>query len=184
MRVVLAIILGMLFGAVLYWTGASSPKKLIAMLRLEDLSLMKSIVFAIGFASVLLSLSSLLGFFDQSHLSVKGMDLGVITGGLLFGIGFGTVGTCPGTCVAASGSGGYKKAFSAVLGGLAGAWAFSMTYGFWRGLGLFSTLDWGKLTLFHISDRFPSVFQMGYVGLSIVGLLFIAAAWALPRGRT
>lgn len=51
MQIVLAIILVTIFGAVLYWVGASSPKKLIAMLRLEDLTLMKIIVFAIGFAS-------------------------------------------------------------------------------------------------------------------------------------
>ena len=183
MRVVLAIILGALFGAVLYRTGASSPKKLIAMLRLEDLELMKIIVFAIGLASVLLSLFSLLGLFNPEHLSVKSTNLGVITGGLLFGIGFGTVGTCPGTCVAASGSGGYKKAFSAVLGGLVGAWVFSITYGFWKGLGLFSAMDWGKLTLFRISDKFPSVFSIGYAGLLVVGLVFIAGALVLPGGH-
>lgn len=183
MTIVLAIILGTLFGAVLYRTGASSPKKLISMLRLEDLSLMKIILFAIGFASVLLSISGLLGFFNLDHLSIKGTNLGVIIGGLLFGIGFGTVGTCPGTCVAASGSGGYKKAVSAVLGGLVGAWVFSMTYGFWKNTGLFSAMDLGKRTLFHISDEFPSVFPVGFIGLLIMGLAFIATAFILPKGR-
>jgi len=143
MQIVLAIILGTIFGAVLYWVGASSPKKLIAMLRLEDLTLMKIIVFAIGFASVLLSVFSLLGWFNIGHLSVKAMNLGVVIGGLLFGIGFGTVGTCPGTCVAAAGSGGAKKAISAILGGLFGAWLFSVTYGFWKNIGLFQTMDLG-----------------------------------------
>lgn len=183
MNLVLAIILGGLFGAILYRTGASSPKKLIAMLRLENLSLMKMILFGIGLASVLLSLSGLLGFLNPDHLSVKGTNLGVLIGGLLFGIGFGTVGTCPGTCVAASGSGGYKKALGAVVGGLVGAWVFSMTYGFWKGLGLFSAWDWGKRTLFHISDEFPSVFSVGFPGLLLLGLAFLAIALLLPRGR-
>ncbi len=44
MQIVLAIILVTIFGAVLYWVGASSPKKLIAMLRLEDLTLRKIMV--------------------------------------------------------------------------------------------------------------------------------------------
>lgn len=180
MKIVLAIILGLLFGFVLYWVGASSPKKLIAMLRLENLSIMKIIVFGIGFASILLSVFSMLGLFNTGHLSVKGTNLGVIIGGLLFGIGFGTVGTCPGTCVAATGSGGFRKALSAVFGGLLGAWVFSITYGFWKGLGLFSTMDWGKLTLFKISDKYPSVLPFGYVGLLIVGILFIAVAFFLP----
>lgn len=183
MQIVLAIILGSLFGAVLYWVGASSPKKLIAMLRLEDLTLMKIIVFGIGFASVLLSVFGLLGWFNVGHLSVKTTNLGVVLGGLLFGIGFGTVGTCPGTCVAAAGSGGTKKAFSAILGGLLGAWLFSMTYGFWKNIGIFRIMDWGKLTLFQVSEKSPSVFSIGYVGLVIVGGLFILAACLLPAQK-
>ena len=102
MDIVLAIISGLLFGYALYLVGATSPKKIVSMLRLEDLTLMKTIVLAIGFASILLSLFSMPGLLNIGHLSVKTMNLGVITGGLLFGIGFGTVGTCPGTCVAAT----------------------------------------------------------------------------------
>ena len=79
------------------------------MLRLEDLSLAKIILFGIGFSSVLLSISSLLGIFDTSHLSIKTMNLGVIIGGLLFGVAFGAVGTCPGTCIGAVGSNGVKR---------------------------------------------------------------------------
>lgn len=183
MEIVLAIIIGSLFGYVLYWVGASSPKVLLSMLRLQDLTLMKIIVFAIGLSSVLLSAASLAGLIDIGHFSVKATNLGVITGGLLFGIGFGTVGTCPGTCVAATGSGGYGKAVSAVIGGLLGAWVFSMTYAFWKGVGLFDYLDFGKITIFKISDKFPSVFDMGYTGLMILGVLFIAAAFFIPEGR-
>lgn len=141
---------------------------------------MKIIVFGIGSASVLLSVFSMLGFFNPAHLSVKGANFGVIIGGLLFGIGFGTVGTCPGTCVAATAGGGFRKALSAVLGGLLGAWVFSMSYGFWKNLGLFSIMDWGKMTLFQISDQYPSVFSLGYVGLLIVGIIFIGIAFFLP----
>lgn len=180
MRLVLAMILGYLFGYVLYLTGASSPKKLIAMLRLQELTLMKIILFGIGFASTLLSIAALLGIFNTDHVSIKSMNLGVVTGGVLFGIGFGTVGTCPGTCVAATGSGGYKKAFGSVIGGLLGAWTFSMTYGFWKDMGLFSALDVGKITLFQIADKYESVFSFGYTGLLAVGILFMAAAFLLP----
>ena len=108
------------------------------------------------------------------------MNLGVIIGGLLFGIGFGTVGTCPGTCVAATGSGGYKKAVSAVLGGLIGAWLFSITYALWKNIGLFSTLDLGKRTLFHISDAYDSVFSIGFMGLLIVAILFMVLGFLFP----
>lgn len=183
MLIVLAIITGALFGAALYRVGASSPKRLIAMLRLEDLVLMKIIVFAIGFSSVLLSVFSLLGIFNLGHIHVKATNLGVVIGGLLFGVGFGTVGTCPGTCVAAAGSGGARKAVGAILGGLFGAWIFSVTYGFWKRLGIFKIMDLGKLTLFRISDKYPSVFPLGYWGLLIVGIIFILIAVFLPCGK-
>ncbi len=184
MKIILAIILGALFGFALYLTGASDPKKLLLMLRLQDLELMKIIVFGIGFASVLLSITISLGIFDLSHLSIKATNLGVILGGLIFGVGFGYAGTCPGTCVAAMGTDGVKRAIAAVIGGLVGAFLFSVTYIFWKNAGLFDTFNYGKITLFHLSDRFDSVFQLGSTGLLITGVLFMAAAWIIPvKGR-
>lgn len=184
MQIILAIVMGALFGLALYLVGASDSKKLLSMLRLENLTLMKIIVFAIGFSSVLLFLANALGVFDASHLSIKTANLGVVVGGLLFGVGFGWVGTCPGTCVAASSSGAGKKALMAVAGGLAGAFAFSVTYGFLEEIGLFSAMNWGKLTLFSLSEKYPSVFNLGYTGLLFTGILFMAAAYFLPsKGR-
>lgn len=183
MENVLAIILGILFGYVLYYVGASSPKKLISMLRLQRLTLMKIIVFGIGFASILTSIFCMLGWFNIDHFSIKATNLGVIVGGLIFGIGFGTVGTCPGTCVTAAGSGGAKKAVSAILGGLFGAWIFAMTFGFWDRIGMFRTMDFGKITLFHISDKYPSVLPFGYWGLLIIGLIFVIFAIILPEKK-
>lgn len=180
MEIILAVIMGALFGLALYLVGASDSKKLLSMLRLENLTLMKIIVFAIGFSSVLVSGANALGVFDVSHLSIKTANLGVIVGGLIFGLGFGWAGTCPGTCVAASSSGAVKKALTAAVGGLTGALVFSLTYGFWEELGLFSVLDMEKLTLFSVSEEFPSVFALGYTGLFITGILFMTAAYFLP----
>ena len=64
--------------------------------------------------SVLLCIFYGFGWFDVSHLSVKPLHLGVVIGGLIFGLGFGSVGTCPGTCVAGAMTGGFKKAISAM----------------------------------------------------------------------
>ncbi|MGG7145786.1 YeeE/YedE thiosulfate transporter family protein [Clostridium butyricum] len=180
MKIILAIILGGFFGFALSYVGATVFKNIIKMLRLEDLSLAKLILFAIGFSSVLLSISSMIGLFDISHLSVKSMNLGVIIGGSIFGIAFGSVGTCPGTCIGAVGSNGIKKAFSTVLGGLFGAFAFSLSYAYLKDLGLFESLNMGKLTLFNVSEKFPSVFNVGFMGMLLVGVLFMIAGYLLP----
>lgn len=181
-NILLAVLLGGFFGFALYYVGATGFSHISKMLRLEDLSLAKIILFAIGFSSVLLAVSALLGIFDVSHLSVKTMNLGVIIGGLIFGIGFGGAGTCPGTCVGSVGGVfGIKKAISAVIGGLFGAFTFSMLYGTFKDMGLFNALNYGKITLFNISDKYPSVFNTGYIGLLIIGIFFMLGAYFLPK---
>ncbi len=180
MVLLLGILLGGLFGFALYYVGAANSKKLINMLNLQDLSLMKIILFAIGFSSVLLSIATFLGIFDISHLSIKTTHLGVIVGGLIFGIGFGWAGTCPGTCAAATTSEDSKKAISAVIGGLLGAFLFSLSYGFLKDLGLFQAMNLGKLTLFNISVKYPSFLQIGFTGLFVMGLLIMLVAVLLP----
>ena len=181
MEIILAILLGGFFGFALSYVGATVFKNILKMLRLEDLSLAKIILFAIGFGSVLLAITAILGIFDISHLSVKSMNLGVIIGGLLFGIAFGAVGTCPGTCVGAIGSSSIKKAVSAILGGLLGAFAFSLSYGYFKGVGLFDILDMGNLTLFNVSDKYPAVFNIGFGGLLVVGIVFMVLGYILPK---
>ena len=54
MIIILAIILGTAFGFALDQAKASDPEKIINMLRLKDFHLMKVILFAIGFSSLLL----------------------------------------------------------------------------------------------------------------------------------
>lgn len=181
MEILLAILLGGLFGFALSYVGATGFKNIIKMLRLEDLSLAKIILFAIGFSSILLSLSAMLGIFDISNLSIKTMNLGVIVGGLIFGVAFGAIGTCPGTCIGAIGSNGIKKAISAILGGLVGAFAFSTSYGYLKELGLFDALNIGKITLFNISEKYPSIFNVGFIGLLVVGAIFMIIAYLIPK---
>lgn len=141
---------------------------------------MKVIIFAIGVASLLISLSSFIGIFDITHFSVKTTHLGVVIGGLIFGIGFGWAGSCPGTCVAGSSSGGLRKAIAVIIGGLLGAFAFSLSYEVLADLGIFKAMNLGKLTLFSISDKYPSVIPIGMTGLMILGIVFMAIGFILP----
>lgn len=181
MNIFLAIILGGFFGFSLYMVGATTNAKILKMLRLEDLTLAKIILFAIGFSSVLLSVTGILGIFDVSHLSIKSMNLGVILGGLIFGVGFGMAGTCPGTCVGAVGGvKGLKKAIVAVVGGLFGAFTFTIFYEKLNNMKLFTTLDFGRLTLFSLSEKYPSVFNIGFIGLLVLGIIFMIGAYILP----
>lgn len=175
-----AIVLGALFGGALYYVGASNPRKLLKMLRLEDLTIMKIILFAIGFSNVLMALAVFLGIFNIGHLSIKTMNLGVVIGGLIFGLGFGLLGTCPGTCMAAAGSFGIRQALATVKGGIFGALAFSLSYGWLEKNGLVNSMNYGKLTIFNLSKKFPAVLNIGFEGLLFIGLVLMAVAVYLP----
>ncbi|MDO5294485.1 MAG: YeeE/YedE thiosulfate transporter family protein [bacterium] len=178
--IILAIFLGGFFGFSLYFVGASNPANILSMLRLKKLRLMKVIVFAIGFGAFLVGLTGLFGVFPVTHFNVKTTNLGVIVGGLIFGIGFGYGGTCPGTAVAGIADVAYKKSISAVLGGLLGAFVFAISYKAIASTGLFSALAVGKVTLFHISDNYSSIFRIGMPGLLMLGVCFMGIGYFLP----
>lgn len=180
MDLFIGLVTGALFGAALYLAGAASPVKMREVLRLEDLTIFKIILFAIGLSNVLLFVFNMVGILDLSNLSVKTMHLGVIVGGLIFGVGFGMVGSCPGTAFAAIGTNIYKQALMIAFGGIIGSMIFALMYGGFVDMGIFDAMNIGKLTLFKISDKYPSVTEIGYAGLLMMGVVFMAVAWFVP----
>ncbi|MCV6627046.1 MAG: hypothetical protein OIF38_13165, partial [Cellvibrionaceae bacterium] len=87
MKIVLAIVLGTLFGFVLQRVGATDSRVIWGMLTLKDLRLAKTILFAIGVSSFLMFLGIQLGMIDGGHMSVKSAYYGVLIGGVLLGLG-------------------------------------------------------------------------------------------------
>ncbi|MBE9530650.1 MAG: hypothetical protein IMF00_05210 [Proteobacteria bacterium] len=71
MQIILAILTGGLFGFVLHRVGAANPQNIINMQRLKDFHLIKVILFAIGFSSLILFLLLFLGLIDEGHINVK-----------------------------------------------------------------------------------------------------------------
>jgi uncharacterized membrane protein YedE/YeeE len=182
MEVFLAIFLGTLFGFVLHRVGASNPENILNMLRLTDLNLMKAIVLAIGLSSIGLFLLMTAGAIDSGHLSVKDSYVGVIIGGAILGLGFGSAGYCPGTGLAGLGD-GRRDAVAFVLGGLVGAFGYMVTYPAWKASGLLDPIAGGKTTLAVTgNDAYGALLTgvPGWVVALVIGLVFVAIAWALP----
>jgi hypothetical protein len=181
MTIVLAIILGILFGFALQRVGATNPQNIINMMRLTDLHLMKAIFFAIGISSTLLFLLMTLGVIDAGHLSVKSSYIGVIVGGALLGLGFALAGYCPGTSLTALAD-GRKDALFFVGGGLVGALIYTLVYGSIKGSWLFNTIAGGKVMLATGSDKFQALLPMipGTLLAAVIGIIFMLIAWKLP----
>lgn len=180
--ILLAIVIGAAFGAVLDRVGASNPTRINTMLNLTDLTLAKSILLAIGVGSVLMFGGQMLGLVDVGHMSVKTAYLGVFLGGLMLGAGWAVSGFCPGTGVVAAAS-GRKDALFFIAGGLLGAAAYMVTYPSWKASGLLDKIAGGKVTL----GAVPGAKYEGLTALPgdvvgiVLGLGFIALAFALPE---
>lgn len=180
--IILAIIIGGAFGFVLDRVGATNPGLIIRMLNLTDLHLMRTILLAIGVASVLMFAGLMTGLVAPGHLDVKTAYIGVFVGGLLLGAGFAISGFCPGTGLTSVAT-GRKDALLFVLGGLLGAALYMASYAWVAETGLLAEIAGGKSTLGGIPDAgYPALFAGlpgDWIGI-VLGIAFIAIAAALP----
>ncbi|MEO9774613.1 YeeE/YedE thiosulfate transporter family protein [Roseibium sp.] len=182
MEILLALVIGGAFGAVLDRVGASNPNVIGRMLALTNLNLMKAILLAIGTGSVLMFAGQMLGIVDVGHMSVKAAYLGVLVGGLLLGFGWALAGYCPGTGLVAAGA-GRRDAFAFIAGGLLGAAAYMATYPAVKATGLLDSILGGKVTL----GTVPGADYAALTGLPgdvlgiVLGLVFVVVAFMLPE---
>lgn len=185
MQIILAIILGTLFGFVLHRVGASNPQRIVDMLRLKDFHLMKAILFGIAVASTLLFVGMSIGIIEPSHLSVKTSYWGVIIGGLILGLGWAIAAYCPGTGVAALGE-GRKDAIFFVLGGFVGAFIYMLIFSSVKTAGLLESVLGGKSTLALTESPYPALLDNmpGIAVALIIAIVFGFIAWLLPKSAS
>jgi uncharacterized protein len=163
-----ALLVGLAMGVLLQRVGASSPALIARNLRLENLSIIKFMATAIGVGTIVVYLA---GLWLPMHFEIRpAYVLGVLGGGLVFGVGFGLGGYCPGTCVVGLGE-GRKDALLAVLGGVFGALAFTLLFEALLAP-IVKVLDLGKLTLAGVL-HLPTLL----VAVLLGGLFLAAVAW-------
>jgi uncharacterized protein len=168
-----ALLVGLAMGVLLQRVGASSPALIARNLRLENLSIIKFMATAIGVGTVVVYLA---GLWLPMHLDIKpAYVLGVLAGGLVFGVGFGVGGYCPGTCVVGLGE-GRKDALWALVGGIFGALVFTLVYDALLAP-VVKLLDLGKLTLAG-ALHLPALLVA-----ALLGAVVLAAVTWLPTER-
>ena len=140
----LGLITGIFFGFFLQKGQALKYDKQLGMLRFKDFTVLKVMVSAI-----LVGMAGIYFFVDigLGELSLKPTVLGAnIIGGLIFGLGWGMLGYCPGTAVGAISEGRLDAFWGGVLGMLVGAGIFAEAYTFLKD-NLLRWGDLGKLTI-------------------------------------
>jgi uncharacterized membrane protein YedE/YeeE len=119
------LITGILFGFFLQKARVLRYDKQIAAVRLIDMTIVKFMLSAVlvGMVGVYL-----LYDFGLAKLSVKPTLLAAnIIGGIIFGLGWGLLGYCPGTSLGALGEGRWDAVWG-ILGMVAGAAVFALVY--------------------------------------------------------
>lgn len=125
-QLVLSLFLGIIFGILLQKGGATRYDIILEQLLLQDFTVLKIMLAAAvtGMLGIYLMKS-----FGWVRLHPKTGSVGMtVIGGLLFGIGFATLGYCPGTIAGAIGQGSLDALIGGLIGILIGSGLFAVIY--------------------------------------------------------
>jgi uncharacterized protein len=137
------LVTGLLFGFLLQKGRVLRYDKQLGALRLRDMTIVKFMLSSVivGMVGVYL-----LHDFGLAKLSIKATILGpVILGALIFGLGWGLLGYCPGTSMGALGE-GRLDALWGILGMIVGAGIFAEAYPLLQKT-VYTWGDLGRITL-------------------------------------
>jgi uncharacterized membrane protein YedE/YeeE len=168
-QLALGLLFGIIFGFLLQKGGVAKYHVLVGVLLLEDFTVVKVMLTAITVGAV--------GVFAMHALGLVKLHVkptryaGNIVGGLIFGVGFGLLGYCPGTGAAALGQGNWD-AIAGIAGLMIGSYLFAEASG-WLDKTLMKVGDRGKLMLPELVGLRLPVFLVIFVPLLIAGLIVI-----------
>lgn len=143
-QLVIGLCIGIVFGFLLQKGGATRYDVIIGQLLFTDFTVVKIMLSAVITGMVGVHLLRSLGL-AQLHPKPGSWGSSAI-GGLIFGVGFGTLGYCPGTVAGAVGQGSLDALFGGVVGILIGAGLFASVYSRLSQL-ILRKGDFGELTL-------------------------------------
>lgn len=124
-QLALGLIFGACFGFLLQKGGVTRYSVILGQLLLEDWTVLKVMLTAVIVGSVGVHILIAMGLATGHR---KSASFGkVVVGGLIFGLGFGLLGYCPGTGMGAVGQGSLD-AIAGVLGMILGAASFAAVY--------------------------------------------------------
>jgi hypothetical protein len=120
------LLMGIMFGFLLQKGGATKYDVIIGQLLLADFTVVKIMLSAVVVGSIGVHFLRNMGI---AQLHPKPGSIGsTVIGGLIFGVGFGILGYCPGTMTGAVGQGSLDALFGGIAGMFIGAGIFSEIY--------------------------------------------------------
>ncbi|HMA68260.1 MAG TPA: YeeE/YedE thiosulfate transporter family protein [Candidatus Mcinerneyibacterium sp.] len=126
LQLFIALLAGIVFGFLLQKGGVSNYNIILGQLLLTDFTVIKIILTAIVVGMIGIYTMKSMGMV-QLHPKNGSFGMSVI-GGLIFGVGFATLGYCPGTISAAVGQGNLDALIGGIIGIILGAAIFAQWY--------------------------------------------------------
>ncbi len=166
-----ALVAGLIFGAILQAARIDNFDKVAKFTALRDLTVLRFLLVAVGVGLMVLMPLIVFGF---ASFHIKPLLLvGIVVGGILFGIGMAILGYCPGTAIIALGNGSLD-ALIGLIGGLTAGALFTLAYPYLKDF-LGPLLDKPHI---YLSTPWANI-----VLALVVGSVLVALAWALREPR-
>ncbi len=170
MNFIVAMIIGIFFGAILEQAGFSTSKKLVGLFYGYDFTVLR-VFFTAGLVAMLgvIALDHF-GLLDVSLMYINPTFLwSAIGGGLIMGLGFVIGGFCPGTSICAA-SIGKIDAMIFIGGTIAGVFIFGEGYPLFENF--YKAADMGSPQMFQTLGISQSLFAFLFVALGLISFWF------------
>ena len=165
------LIIGIIFGFLLQKGGVSKYDIIMGQLRLTDFTVVKIILTAIVVTMLGISF-----FYPKGIIEVKtkgGSIKNAIIGGLLFGLGFGILGYCPGTIAGAIGNGYIDAITGGLIGIILGTIIFALLFTKLKDKKILTTDKFSEFSLFHKFKVNPFLYTIPFSMLLILIMYLI-----------
>ncbi len=178
--IAVGLLMGIVFGFALEKSRVFEPGIIVGQMQLRNFIMLKVFLSAVATGAVVLAALHGFGFVKlQPKAALYAAD---IVGGLVLGVGITLAGACPGTTLAQIGV-GYRDALFTLVGGLAGAVAFSYAQP-WFNKTLLAIGD-GKIIF---TDLIGIPYWVGALGLATVLVIVLVQlerwrSWHDEMGR-
>jgi len=162
-QLIYGLIIGVLFGFLLQRGGVTKYDVIVGQLRLTDFTVIKII-----FSAIIVTMVGIGFLYKKGLVEVKtksGSLKNSILGGLLFGVGFGLLGYCPGTIAGAIGNGYIDAITGGFLGIVIGTGLYAFLYPSFKSKGIITNDKYSEYSLFN--EYSGNIFKI-IIPLSIV----------------
>lgn len=171
---------GLLLGLAMQSAGLTDARKFQNLTALRRNDMLKMTLAFLGFGALMTAGLGWLAVLDVDLLAVRPLDGATLLGGVLAGAAVWLCGLTPGTALGSIGGGRLWESLCAVAGCFVGALALPWVAGWAQPL---HNMPWSQATLFRVTLDSPYLLPGGFLGLGILGVVWLALAAYVPMAR-